>query len=810
MEELQLSSPTGSPAGSTRRPGRSGTLRWQLIAATIIVVGLVLSGALGTWRSSTVRGEHQKAFEASADDVATTLATQLRRNADFVTTLRAVLTDEPPMTTGTFQRWFTRLQGAERESGGLGTTIVEVVPSSAARMFVARRNADPAFRALVRGKVQALRSTGSSLRCLVSAGAAVAPVTEANTNLIQEDWCDPRSGIGSGQTAVLQRATDSRQSIVLPVASGNVRTVLYETAFYRAGARLASVAERRASVRGWIIGSFDLAALARSAQAMQHGFAITVVHTSEGRRAEVVARLKGRPGGSPGSYTATLHLDGTWQIGVSGQLFVTGMSAEEQGLIAFLTGAIVTVLLAALLAVLARSRGHALAMVEQRTRELRHQALHDALTGLPNRVLALDRAEQMLARARRQGVPVAALYVDVDGFKHVNDSFGHAAGDALLRAVARRLESVVREGDTAARLGGDEFVVLVEGSTLDAGPELVAERLLEVLRAPYDLDGESGRPVSLSASVGIASGLRESADELLRDADLALYEAKSAGRNRHVTFDSGMQTAAQDRLMLQLDLIEAIGEGQLLLLYQPIFDLRSESQTGAEALVRWQHPTRGLLGPDAFIPVAEESGLILPLGQWVLNEACAQAAGWAREGHNLSMCVNVSARQLDSDELIDDVRSALEDSGLEPCQLTLEVTETALMRDAEATAARLFALKELGVHIAIDDFGTGYSSLAYLRQFPVDLLKIDRSFIKGVASPGRSDTIVDTLVELGRTLGIDTLAEGIEEPAQLKMLQAEECDLGQGFLLGRPLSPTAMRAFLDQRHQPGVSSLDRV
>jgi diguanylate cyclase (GGDEF)-like protein/PAS domain S-box-containing protein len=427
---------------------------------------------------------------------------------------------------------------------------------------------------------------------------------------------------------------------------------------------------------------------------------------------------------------------------------------------------------------------------------LRHQAFHDALTGLPNRVLVLDRAEQMLARARRNSIPVAALYVDVDGFKHVNDRFGHAAGDELLRLVAARLQSLVREGDTAARLGGDEFVVLLEGSALDAGPELVAERLLEVLRPPYEMTAVIGRDLPVTASIGVAMGELGTADELLRDADVALYRAKEAGRNRYVVFESSMQTAAHDRLTLEMDLAEALDRGQLFLLYQPTFDLQSERAIGVEALIRWHHPVRGIIEPGQFIPIAEQSDLILPIGRWVLDEACRQAAAWHAEGRGLTMSVNVSARQLDHDELVDDVGHALEHSGLEPTQLTLEVTETTLMRDADATAKRLAALKQLGVRIAIDDFGTGYSSLAYLRQFPVDALKIDRSFISGIASSKGSSALIHTLVQLGKALEIETLAEGIEEPAQLRALQRESCDQGQGFLFARPLSATAIEQFL--------------
>jgi diguanylate cyclase (GGDEF)-like protein len=428
---------------------------------------------------------------------------------------------------------------------------------------------------------------------------------------------------------------------------------------------------------------------------------------------------------------------------------------------------------------------------------LSYLSLHDALTGLPNRALVIDRAERMLARARRSEMPAAALYLDIDGFKHVNDSLGHAAGDELLRVVAARLSGVIREADTVGRLGGDEFVVLLENGTLDAGPELVAERICHVLGQPVELAGTERRTLSVTTSVGIALGQRGSADELLRDADLALYEAKGAGKNRSVTFESRMQTAAQDRLDLEFDLKEALERDQFFLLYQPTFDLESETITGVEALIRWRHPVRGIVPPDSFIPLAEETGLIVPIGHWVLRTACEQAAAWHRQGRSLGISINVSGRQLDDDGIVHDLADALAITGLDPGSLTLEITETTLMHDAESAAERLKQLKALGVRIAIDDFGTGYSSLAYLRQFPVDTLKIDRSFISAIAASPESKAIVHTLVQLGKTLGLKTLGEGIEDQAQLQHLQRENCDSGQGFLFARPLEPEAIDAMLE-------------
>jgi diguanylate cyclase (GGDEF)-like protein/PAS domain S-box-containing protein len=424
--------------------------------------------------------------------------------------------------------------------------------------------------------------------------------------------------------------------------------------------------------------------------------------------------------------------------------------------------------------------------------QLLHVALHDPLTGLPNRTLILDRADQMLVRSRREYRPVAALFIDLDNFKDINDSLGHDAGDKVLQAVAHRFVGILRESDTVGRLGGDEFVVLAEGASLGAGPEMVAERLHDTLREPFRIEGYASVSLTVTASIGIAGGQRNSASELLRDADIALYRAKALGKNRSALFQPEMQTAVLDRIELDADLRNALAEEQFFLLYQPVFDLDHVSVSGVEALVRWRHPVRGVVPPDQFIPMLEDSGLIVDVGRWVLFEACRQAAQWHRQGFALSMSVNVSMRQLEIHAFVDHIKEALAVTGLDPTTLVIEITESTLMRDADATVRRLREIKDLGVHVAIDDFGTGYSSLAYLRQFPVDALKIDRSFISAMADSPESGA----LVELGRTLGLETLAEGIEDSAQLLKLQEEHCDRGQGFLFSKPIEPEAIEAFL--------------
>ncbi|HEV3070699.1 MAG TPA: EAL domain-containing protein [Solirubrobacteraceae bacterium] len=435
----------------------------------------------------------------------------------------------------------------------------------------------------------------------------------------------------------------------------------------------------------------------------------------------------------------------------------------------------------------------------RRQEELAFLATHDPLTGLPNRTLILDRVEQMLVRARRNPAPVAVLFVDLDNFKHINDTLGHGAGDRLLQAVAARLEHAIRDADALGRLGGDEFVVIAEGMSLAAGPELIAERLLEALKQPFKLDDspEEAR-LTVTASVGIAAGDRGSAEELLRDADIAMYRAKWDGKNRFVLFESGMEDDVQSRMELEMDLREALENDQFYLEYQPTFALQDMSPTGVEALIRWKHPVRGTIQPNDFIPLLEETGMIVEIGQWVLKEACRQAAEWRESGYPIGMSVNASAKQLDTDEFVEDVRQALLCSSLDPSALTIEITETTLMRNAEETALRLAAVKELGVRIAIDDFGTGYSSLAHLQKFPVDALKIDRTFIARLTQDPEGETLIRTLVQLGKALSIETLAEGIEQTRELALLQDENCDSGQGFLFARPLDAGAIESFFSQ------------
>ncbi len=426
-----------------------------------------------------------------------------------------------------------------------------------------------------------------------------------------------------------------------------------------------------------------------------------------------------------------------------------------------------------------------------------HQASHDHLTGLANRALFLQRLDDALVRALATAAPPSVLYIDLDGFKYVNDSLGHDVGDDLLRGVASRMLLTLRPGDTVARLGGDEFVVLLEETD---DPVAAADRVLAALEDPVVL---AHGPIALSASIGIATASPGSTPgSMLREADTAMYRAKRAGRGRSVAYEPSMRDESLRRLQLENDLRSALARDELRLAYQPVVDVADAEIVGFEALLRWQHPQLGEIGPDEFVPVAEEIGAVGDIGRWVLHQACRQAARWqVSHRGDLTMAVNVSGRQLESGQLDIDVRDALAESGLDPATLVLEITETSLITDDDTALRAVTGLRSLGVGLAVDDFGTGYSSLSHLHRYPVDVIKIDRSFMTGArGGPGDHD-LVRGLVDLAHVMGLTTVAEGVETPAQLERLRQLGCDLAQGYLFSKPLDPEQAEAVLRVRRR---------
>jgi len=444
---------------------------------------------------------------------------------------------------------------------------------------------------------------------------------------------------------------------------------------------------------------------------------------------------------------------------------------------------------------------------KQFERQLEHQAFHDPVTNLANRALFRDRVLHAIERQERDAKPIAVLFMDIDDFKTINDSLGHAAGDGLLLQVGDRLKNVLRAADTAARLGGDEFAILLEDGGEGIQAADVADRIMQMLEVPFALEGKE---VFIRASVGIAvsesagEGGEEASEALMRNADVAMYMAKEKGKGRYQVFEPEMHDTALRRLELKADLQRALEHDEFILHYQPVIELDTGKITGVEALIRWIHPDRGIVQPLEFIPLAEETGLIVPIGRWVLREACRYAVELQGEfpmEPAFHMAVNLSARQLARPEIVDEVRDILAETGLPAPTLILEITESMVMQDMELAIERLQQLKALGVLLAIDDFGTGYSSLNYVRRFPVDILKVDKSFIDEVADGGESSALTAAVIELAGILNLKPVAEGIERADQLERLMELNCDLGQGYFFARPLDPKALRTMLEERNE---------
>jgi diguanylate cyclase (GGDEF)-like protein len=431
--------------------------------------------------------------------------------------------------------------------------------------------------------------------------------------------------------------------------------------------------------------------------------------------------------------------------------------------------------------------------------QLKHQAFHDSLTGLANRALFTDRVEHALTH-RRSG-STAVLFVDIDDFKTINDSLGHEAGDDLLVSMAGRVQDCLRPADTPARLGGDEFAVLLEEMSEPDDALRIADRIIESLKTPFTL---LGKEIFVHASIGIAVNEdgRGEASELLRNADVAMYRAKNQGKGRYEMFQPDMHEAALERLRLKGELQRAVDQDEFQVEYQPLVDVASGTIIGAEALVRWMHPQHGLVGPGTFISLAEETGLILPMGSWVLERACHQARAWqlgSEDRRGLKINVNLSARQLQNPNLVDEVAVVLRSTGLPPETLVLEITESVLMADTEAAISQLQALKKLGVGLALDDFGTGYSSLSYLRQFPIDILKVAKPFVDTLLKGPEDAALAHAIIKMGKTLGLETIAEGVELRDQWTHLQRLGCDVAQGFYFAAPVDEFAFARLLDER-----------
>jgi len=759
--------------------------RWLVVAALLILVGSAGS-VLGA--GAIAREDHRQAERNatnSATEVSVALVRDIDHEQDLVDLAGAFVIGDPRFSQADFVGWGNAAQIFERypELEGLG--VIMYVPAASLARFESVQTLVPTASPGSPPGAGSYQVSPSGVRpfyCLSSMSLERKGQLSSPPGY---DFCSGplRNGLlGAGNTGV---------SSYVPVKTATGTELAFGTPIYQGGPVPKTPAGRQAALVGWTGAEISPDVILANALSGHPGTSVTFHYGSNAGNtsADAGATFASGPR-ARGVQATTFDLSNGWRVRVFTPVG-GGVRTIADALFVLMGGVLISMLVGLVIYLLGAGRSRALLLVRERTEEINHQAFHDSLTGLPNRALILDRIDQMVLRSRREHTSVAVLFLDLDNFKLINDTLGHTIGDRLLIAVGTRLSGILRGHDSVGRLGGDEFVVLVEGNAGRPEVEMVANRILGVLEAPFEIAG-SDMPLLVSASIGIVNCEDEPAEVLLQKADIALYGAKAAGKKRSMVFSPSMQVDLDDHRRLEVDLHGALEAGQFFLLYQPTVSLSTGATTGVEALLRWRHPERGVVPPDQFVPMLESSGLIVAVGQWVLKTACRQSAQWRRPDRQFTVAVNLSAVQLENDKIVDHVRSAMSAGDFDPALLILELTESALMHDPESTGLVLARLKSLGVRLAIDDFGTGYSSLAYLRQFPIDILKIDQSFVVGIGDSEESAAIVHTLVQLGKLLGLETIAEGVETPDQLRRLTDEQVDTGQGFLFARPLDVGAV------------------
>jgi diguanylate cyclase (GGDEF)-like protein len=671
----------------------------------------------------------------------------------------------------------------------------EELTVAAATYFAANPKASPAeFSAWVRWARTQRRYP--ELKALSILPAPSAPVHAHTTIDVSSPSASPSPSPSPAPVHLSpkqQLSRDTGLSIYTPVSAGHRGALVIETPVYRGNLTPHTVFGRRAASVGWLREVLVPGAILRQVLAGHPGYALSVLfrlHSSNGSGAGAGSSKLVFTSGVPrsGAQSASTGLHDGWTVTSFGPATAASLFTDGDALALLIGGILLSVLLGLLVFVLASPRRATPTPAEAaQSSELPDKYLYEPVTGLPNRELTLDRAERMVARAGRDsGMLAGALFIDIDQLSEVNEKLGEGAGNQLLKIVGERLEEVVRTGDTVGRLGGDEFVVLVESAARGVRLDSLAQRMIEALHRPIELDA-FGPSFVLTASIGVAFGRYATPNDLLRDANVALASAKAAGKDRYTLFNANMRTVIEGRAVLEAELSTALAERQFFLLYQPIYDLSTRKVASLEALIRWQHPSRGVLAPGDFIPLAEETGLIVPIGRFVLEEACGRAAAWNVAGHRVGVSVKVSAHQLNRDGFATDVQRALQQSGIEPSLLTLEIPETAVMRDLAAAAERLREVKQLGVSIAIDDFGgSGYAHQADLHQLPLDFLRVDRSSLAASEDEDYRSWLLEAILVVGRDLSMTVIATGIETQEQMATLQTIGCTMAQGALMGSP------------------------
>ena len=797
-------SPTTTAPGSTTAPAsgrntlarvkhmvRSRTGAWAAVAMLCVLAGILASvlGARAVARNDAAGG--RRAFQQTSTSIASTLKLALRHEEQLLVSATTFFASHPDALPAEFQAWLRWARTARR--------YPEL--DQLALLTLIRAPELPAFQARLAGHALAVKPLAAA-KAAPPAGGRLPIVPASNhpyyclavTDLSRSAAVTPPAGFDyCAQTSALLLSRNAGVSIYEPTSVGRAGALEVVTPVYRGYVTPRSVMGREAASVGWLREVLTPGVVLHQALAGQPGYALRLRHRAG---SSSVAFAAGAPQTDAQSAATSFH--NGWTVRTFGPAADAGVFADGHALALLIGGGLLSLLLGLLVFVLGAARPRTQA---PKTSEAPREDLYDALTGLPNRVLMLDRAERILARVGRQSEVIAgALSIEIDWVKDVNDRLGRPAGDQLLKIVAQRLERVIRTGDTVGRLGGDEFVILVESAARGVRLDSLARRVIEALHEPVELEG-FGPSFVLTASIGVAFGRYTIPEDLLRDAHLA---AKAAGKDRYTLFNANMRSIIEGRGVLEVELNTALAEGQFFLLYQPIYALNPRRVVGLEALIRWQHPEQGVLAPADFIPLAEETGLIVPIGRWVLEEACSRAAAWNVAGSaaaggrgRIGVSVKVSAVQLSRDGFITDVRRALQQSGIDPSLLTLEISEPTVMRGVETAAERLREIKGLGVRIALDDFGSAYASHADLQRLPLDFLKVDRSSLAASDTEDYRTWLLETILLAGRELSLTVIAKGIETGEQLESLQAKGCTMAQGLFMGAPLPVDDVESLLD-------------
>ncbi|MGO9490604.1 MAG: putative bifunctional diguanylate cyclase/phosphodiesterase [Solirubrobacteraceae bacterium] len=775
----------GPAAGARTAAGRlAGVPRARALIALVCVALGVVASILGARAvaHSDARGARQS-FQRSSAGVATAVKLALAHEEDLLTSAGTYLSRNSLGTPAEFSTWvkWARLLRTHPELESLG--LIALVRDPELASFQARLQGQelkpPAGHGAAALSASTAASAAAAQALQIHPGAGLSYHCLALSVLSRSAAVKPSAGLDyCAQNAALLATRDTTDSIytTIPAAGGPALEVLAPA--YRGSVPPKTSLGRRSAFAGWLREVFAPQVLL--AQAL-HGAPIGAARLRHKSGATATVFAVGTP--PAGGQSAAGNLRSGWTLRTFAAPVSTGVLQDGDALALLIVGLLLSVAAGALVAFSGRP---AAAAAVPPAPPAPREDLYDALTGLPNRGLTLDRAERMLARAgRNSAIMVGALFIDIDWFKDVNEKLGQEAGDQLLKIVAERLEGVVRTHDTVGRYGGDEFVVIVESAVKGMRLDSLARRIIEALHKPVELEG-FGPSFCLTASIGVAFGRYATPEDLLRDAHMALFAAKAAGKDRYTLFNANMRAIIEGRGVLEVELNTALQEGQFSLLYQPVYDLQTHKVVGLEALVRWEHPTKGEVPPSDFIPLAEESGLIVPIGRWVLEEACVRAAAWNVSGHRVGIAVKVSAQQLDRDGFVTDVLRALQQSGLDPSLLALEIAETTVMADKAAAARRMEQLKQLGVRIAIDDFGSGYAYRSDLQQMPIDFLKVDRGSLAASEDEDYRSWLLEAILVFGRDLSLTVIAKGVEDQEQMLALQAMGCTMAQGYFLGEP------------------------